>query len=189
MLIQLADEYRLEVHDLHASLCTQIPRYKELALVEACHDPTVLPNLSALAKSNVVTGYTHSGQFGHRRNEGRALMMHHGFISEMQYLGDGETVDNFIHNHGKTNRVGRLEMKSFWNHRNPRMDTSAHLGMNLLLRFCVLCKPFPDFLNGEDYKKRPVFRSTHSYHYNYPPLPRILIGIPSSRCLASIVIR
>jgi hypothetical protein len=164
MIIQLADEYRSEIHDLHASLCTQIPRSKELALVDANYDPTVLLNLSALAKSNVVTGYTHSGQVGHCGSEGRALMMHHGFISEMQYMGDGETVDNFIHNYGKTNRVGRLELKSFCNHRNPRMDTSAHLGMNLLLHFCVLSAPFPDFLNGEDYTKRPVFRSTPSYH-------------------------
>ena len=96
-------------------------------------------------------------------------MMHHGFISEMQYLGDGETVDNFIHNFGKTNRVGRLETKTFCNHRNPRMDTSAHLGMNALLRFCVLCEPFPDFLDGKDYTKRPVFRSSRSYHSTYPP--------------------
>ena len=95
-------------------------------------------------------------------------MMHHGFISQMEYLGDGETVDNFIHNYGKTNRVGRSETKSFCNHRNPRMDTLAHLGMNLLLRFCVLCEPFPDFLDGEDYTKRPVFRSIRSYHSEYP---------------------
>jgi hypothetical protein len=169
MLVQVAEEYRSEVHDLHASLSTQIPRSQELALVEACYGPTVLPNLSALAKSNVVTGYAHSGQVGHRGQEGRALMMHHGFISQMEYLGDGETVDNFIHAYGKTNRVGRLETKSFCNHRNPRMDTSAHLGMNVLLRFCVLCEPFPDFLDGEDYTKRPVFRSVRSYHEEYPP--------------------
>jgi hypothetical protein len=123
MLIQLAEEYRSEVHDWHASLSTQIPHLKELTLVKACYDPAVPPNLSALAKSNVVTGYTHSGQAGHRGNEGHALMMHHGFISEMQYLGDGETVDNFIHNYGKTNRVGPLERKSFCNHRNPRAWT------------------------------------------------------------------
>jgi hypothetical protein len=99
MLIQVAEEYRLEVHDLHASLSTQIPRSQELALVEACYDPNVLPHLSALVKSNVVT---------HRGQEGCALMMHHGFISQMEYLGDGETVDNFIHNYGKTNQVGCL---------------------------------------------------------------------------------
>jgi hypothetical protein len=84
MRIQLADKYRSEVHNLHASLCTQIPRSKELALVEACYDLAVLPNLSVLAKPNVVTGYTHSGQVSRGGNEGRALMMHHGFISEMQ---------------------------------------------------------------------------------------------------------
>jgi hypothetical protein len=95
-------------------------------------------------------------------------MMHHGFTSQMEYLGDGETVDNFIHNYGKTNRVGRLKTKSFCNHRNPCMDTSAHLGMNLLLRFYVLCEPFPDFLDGEDYTKRSVFRSICSCHSEYP---------------------
>ena len=66
MLIQVAEDYRSEVHNLHASLSTQIPRSQELALAEACYDPTVLPHLSALAKSNVVTGYAHSGQVGHR---------------------------------------------------------------------------------------------------------------------------
>jgi hypothetical protein len=103
MQISLAKESRKLGSDLHASLSSQIPRSKELALVDACYDPFVVSSLSNLAKSNVVTGYTHSGQVGHRGNEGRALMMHHGFISEMQYLGDGETVDNFIHNYGKTN--------------------------------------------------------------------------------------
>jgi hypothetical protein len=170
MLISMADQSRTEgSDDLHAALSSQIPRSKELVLVDACYDPLVVPNLSALAKSNVVTGYTHSGQVGHRGNEGRALMMHHGFISEMQYLGDGETVDNFIHNYGKTNRVGRLETKTFCNHRNPRMDTSAHLGMNALLRFIVLCEPFPNFLDPDDYTNRPIFRSARSYTASYPP--------------------
>jgi hypothetical protein len=41
--------------------------------------------------------------------------------------------------------------------------------MNFLLRFCVLCESFPDCLDGEDYTKRPVLCSTHSYHCNYPP--------------------
>jgi hypothetical protein len=50
MLIQVAEEYRSEVHNLHASLSTQIPRSQELALVEACYDPNVLPNLSALCQ-------------------------------------------------------------------------------------------------------------------------------------------
>jgi hypothetical protein len=137
-------------------------------LSEACYDPNVLFHLSALAKSNIVTGYAHSGQVGHQGQEGCALMMHHGFISQMEYLGDGETVDNFIHNYGKTNRASRLEMKPFCNHRNPCMDTSAHLGVNLLLHFCVLYEPFPDFLDGEDYTKRLVFRSIRSYHSKYP---------------------
>jgi hypothetical protein len=169
MQISLAKESRKLGSDLHASLSSQIPRSKELALVDACYDPFVVSSLSNLAKSNVVTGYTHSGQVGHRGNEGRALMMHHGFISEMQYLGDGETVDNFIHNYGKTNRVGRLETKSFCNHRNPRMDTSAHLGMNVLLRFMVMREPFPNFLVPDDYTKRPIFRSYTTYTKEYPP--------------------
>jgi hypothetical protein len=89
--------------------------------------------------------------------------------SKMQYLDDGETVYNFIHNFGKTNRVGHLETKTFCNHPNPRMDTSAHLGMNTLLHFCVLCEPFPDFLDGHDNMTRSVFSLSHSYHSTYPP--------------------
>ncbi len=66
MLIKLANESRKEVTDnLHAYLSSQIPRSKELALVDACYDPSVLPNLCNLEKSNVVPGYTHSGQVGH----------------------------------------------------------------------------------------------------------------------------
>jgi hypothetical protein len=160
MLVLLADKSRFKVHNLHASLSSQIPSSKELVLVDACYDPTVLPNLSTLAKSNVVTGYTHSGQVEHRGNLGCSLMMHHGFTSKMEYLGDGETVDNSIHNFGKTNRVGRLETKSFCNHPNPRMDMLAHLGLSALLRFCVLCKSFPDFLDAKDYTNMPVFCSS-----------------------------
>jgi hypothetical protein len=189
MLVQLVDESRKEVHhNLCASLTSQIPCSKELALANVCYDPIAVPNLSALAKSNVVISYTHSDQVGHRRNEARrGLMMHHGFISEMQYLGDGETVDNFIHNFGKTNRVGHLETKTFWNHHNPRMDTLVHLGMNALLCLCVLCEQFHDFHEGNDYANRPIFWSSHSYHSPYPPLHRIQIGMPYSRLLASML--
>jgi hypothetical protein len=169
MLIQLADRYISEVHDLDASLCTQIPRSKELALVEAYYDPTVLPNLSALAKSIVVTGYTNSGQAGHRGNKGRALMMHHGFISEMQYLGDEETVDNFIHNYGKTNLVGCLETKSFCNHRNPRMDTLAHLERT----FCYVsaCSVNPSLISS-------MARITRRGPFFVPPVPILIATTP-----------
>jgi hypothetical protein len=69
------------------------------------------------------------------------------------------------------------------------MDTSAHFGMNVLLRFCVLCKPFPEFLDGEDYTKRPVFVPPVPIIATTPTLSRILIGMPYSRCLASIAKR
>jgi hypothetical protein len=121
--------------DCHASLSSQISWSKELVLVDACYDPSVVPNLSALAKSNVHTGCTYSGQAEHQGNKGRGLMMHHGFINKIKYIGDGETVDNFIHSFGKTNRVGRFETKIFCNdHRNPRMDT---LTAWLLVGYCV----------------------------------------------------
>jgi hypothetical protein len=137
MLVLLANKSRAELHNLHASLSSQIPPLKESVLVNACYSPTVLPNLSALAKSNGMTVYTHSGLVGHPGNEGCGLMMHHGFISKMKYLCDGETVDYFIHIFGKTNQVGHLETKFFCNHHHPRMDTFAYLGLNALLSFCV----------------------------------------------------
>jgi hypothetical protein len=52
------------------------------------------------------------------------------------------------------------------------MDTSAYLGMNLSLHFCVLCEPFPAFLDGEDYTKRPVIFVT--------PVPIIATTPPPS---------
>jgi hypothetical protein len=70
MLIKLADESRGELHDLLASISSQIPHPKELILVDASYYPTVLPNLCALAKSNVETSYTHSGQVGDCGKEG-----------------------------------------------------------------------------------------------------------------------
>jgi hypothetical protein len=97
------------------------------------------------------------------------MMFHHRFVQKMEYLDDGEDVDHFINNQGKTNHVGRHEYKAFVCHMNPRMDMSTHLGMNLLLRYVILSEPFPDFLFPQDYAKRPIFRSVNSYVKTYPP--------------------
>ncbi len=56
MQIFFAKESRKLGSDLRASLSMQIPLSNELALVDACYDPSVVPTLSDLAKSNVVTG-------------------------------------------------------------------------------------------------------------------------------------
>jgi hypothetical protein len=76
MLVQLVGESRKQVTGLHACLSSQIPQSKEQALVDACCDPYVVPNLSALAKSNVVTVYTQSGQVGHQGNNPDASQLH-----------------------------------------------------------------------------------------------------------------
>jgi hypothetical protein len=61
-----------------------------------------------------------------------------------------------------------MEYKAFATHRNPRMDASAHLGLNLLLRFNVMEEPFPDFLVPSDYAVRPIFRSQGNYKKTLP---------------------
>jgi hypothetical protein len=51
------------------------------------------------------------------------------------------------------------------------MDSSVDMGMSTLLRFSCSGEPFPNFLNPkQDYTKRPVFRSAHSYLNVYPAL-------------------
>jgi hypothetical protein len=169
VLIVKADLDRTTDSDIQASLDSQISREQELALVDTCYDPSLLAGLVSVVKSNVVCGYTHSAQVGTRGSDSGSMMFHHGFLREMEFLGDGDDVDHFIHNHGKTNRVGHVEYKAFATHRNPRMDTSAHLGMNLLLRFIVDGKPFPDFLEPKDYAHRPIFCSAKAYVRSYPP--------------------
>ena len=154
--------------DIQESLDSEISRSDELLLVDICYDPTTVSTLAFITKSNVVSGYVHSAQVGTRGSDSRGMMFHHGFVRKMEYLGDGEDVDHFIHNQGKTNRVGRRIYKAFACHMNPRMDTSAHLGMNLLLRYMVLGEPFPDFLCPVDYAHRPIFRSVNSYAKSYP---------------------
>ena len=164
-----ADLERSSGIDVQESLDSQITRSDELLLVDICYDPTIVSTLAFISKSNVVSGYVHSAQVGTRGSDSRGMMFHHGFVRKMEFLGDGEDVDHFIHNQGKTNRVGRREYKAFACHMNPRMDTSAHLGMNLLLRYLVLGEPFPDFLYPLDYAHRPIFRSVNSYTKSYPP--------------------
>jgi hypothetical protein len=168
MLVKVASSEESQLRDLHADMDRQISRTDQLRLVDCCYDPRVLSNLSAIAKSNVVTGYTLASQLGSRGSDSRGMMISHGFVKKMQYLGDGEDVDHFFQNHGKTNRVGRVTYKAFATHRNPRMDSSAHLGMSTLLRYSCSGEPIPDFLNPEDYCKRPVFRSSTAYNNQYP---------------------
>jgi hypothetical protein len=96
------------------------------------------------------------------------MLFNHAFVRKMAFLDDGEDVDNFIHNQGKTNHVGRREYKAFATHKNPWMDTSAHLGMNFLVRYIVFQEPFPGFLDPKDYAQRPIFRSANSYMKAYP---------------------
>jgi hypothetical protein len=87
----------------------------------------------------------------------------------MEFFGDGNDVEHSIHNQGKTNQVGRREYKAFATHKNPRMDTSAHLGINLLLHFVCHGEPFPDFLEPKEYAHRPIFRLDSCYSKSYPP--------------------
>jgi hypothetical protein len=168
MLVKVANSEEMQLRDLHADMDRQITRTDQLRLVDCCYNSHVMTNLSAMAKSNVVTDYTFSSQIGSRGSDSHGIMISHGFVKVMRFLGEGEDVNQFVHNHGKTNRVGRVTYKAFATHRNPRMDSSAHLGMSTLLRFSCSGKPFPKFLNPKDYTKRPVFRSAHSYLSAYP---------------------
>lgn len=164
-----ADLERESDIDIQEGLDSFITRAQELCLVDICYDLFRVSTLQFLAKSNVACGYVHSAQVGTRGSDSRALLFHHGFIRKMEFLGDGDDVDHFIHNQGKTNRVGRREYKAFATHKNPRMDTSAHLGINLLLRFVCHGEPFPDFLSPKEYTHRPIFRSISCYSKSYPP--------------------
>jgi hypothetical protein len=97
------------------------------------------------------------------------MMFHYDFICKMEFIGDGDDVDHFIHNQGKTNSVARREYKAFAIHKNPRMDTSAHLVIILLLWFICHGEPFPDFLEPKEYAQRPIFWSVSYYSKSYPP--------------------
>jgi hypothetical protein len=43
-------------------------------------------------------------------------MFHHGSIHNVDFLGDVEVVDHFIHNHGKMDQVGGVNTRLSRNH-------------------------------------------------------------------------
>jgi hypothetical protein len=143
MLVKVANSQEMQLRNLHADMDCQITRTDQLRLVDCCYDSHVMTNLSAMAKANVVTGYTLLSQIGSRGSDSRGIMISHDFVKAMRFLGEGEDVHHYVHNHGKTNRVGPVTYKAFATHRNPRMDSSAHLGMSTLLRFSCSGEPFP----------------------------------------------
>jgi hypothetical protein len=145
MLVKVANSEEMQLRVLHADMDRQITPTNHLRLVDCFYDSHVMTNLSAMATSNVVTGYTLSSQIGSRGSDSRGIMISHGFVKAMRFLGEGEDVDHFVHNHGKTNRVGRVTYRAFATHQNPRMDSLAHLGMSTLLRFLVQANPFRIF--------------------------------------------
>jgi hypothetical protein len=169
MLVKVASSEASQLRDLYADMDRQISRTDQLRLVDCCYDPLVLTDLCAVAKSNVVTGYTLSSLVGSRGLDSRGMMISHGFVKKMKFRGDGEDVDHLVHNHGKTNCVGCVTYKAFATHCDPRMDSSAHLGLSALLRFSCLGEPFPNFLKPADYVLRHIFRSSKSYVKQYPP--------------------
>jgi hypothetical protein len=169
MLVKVASSEASQLRDLYADMDRQISRTDQLRLVDCCYDPLVLTDLCAVAKSNVVTGYTLSSLVGSRGLDTRGMMISHGFVKKMKFRGDGEDVDHLVHNHGKTNCVGCVTYKAFATHCDPRMDSSAHLGLSALLRFSCLGEPFPNFLKLADYVLRHIFRSSKSYVKQYPP--------------------
>jgi hypothetical protein len=109
------------LRDLYADMEQQIARNNnQLPLVDCWNDPLVLINLCAIAKSNVVTGYgLPSSQVSSRGWDSRGMMISHGFVKKMKFLGNGEDVDHLVHNHCKTNHVGRVTYKAFATHCNP----------------------------------------------------------------------
>jgi hypothetical protein len=169
MLVKAASSEASQLRDLHTNMHRQISSTDQLRLVDCCYGPLILTNLCAVAKSNVVTGYTLSSQVGSWGLDSRIMMISHGFVKKMKFLSDGEDVDHLVHNHGKTNRFGRVTYKAFATHCNPWVDSSAHLGLSALLRFSCRGEPFSNFLKPADYALRHTFRSSKSYVKRYPP--------------------
>jgi hypothetical protein len=58
MLVKVANSEEMQLRDLHADMDRQITRTDQLRLVDCCYDSLAMTNLSAIAKSNVVTDYT-----------------------------------------------------------------------------------------------------------------------------------
>jgi hypothetical protein len=86
----------MQLRDIHADMDHQITRTDQLRLVDCCYDSHAMTNLSAMAKLNVVTGYTLSSQIGSRGSDSRGIMISHGFVKAMWLLGEGKDVDHFV---------------------------------------------------------------------------------------------
>ena len=157
---KLKEEFAVE--DLHNKIERPVPRTKILEVYDLCYTDGPLNHMAQLSRSNIATSFAHAFQTGLRGSDARQLTYHHSYLSNLEFLGFGEEIDNFIHRKGKTNRTGRIETKGFATHTNPRMDASAHHGLLMLHRFNVLKEPFPNFLNVEDYTNRPIYRAESS---------------------------
>jgi hypothetical protein len=83
MFVQVASSKASQLRDLHANMDRQIARTDQLCLVDCCYDPLVLTNLCALARPNVVTGYTLSSQVGSR---GSDMMISLGLSRRCSFL-------------------------------------------------------------------------------------------------------
>jgi hypothetical protein len=120
MLVKVAtNSGEMQLRDLHADMDCQITRTNQLCLVDCCYDSHVITIISAMAKSNVVTGYTLSSQIGSRGSDSRGIMISHCFVKAIRFLGEGKDVDHFVHNHGKVHRFPKtiyLRLKRILSH-------------------------------------------------------------------------
>jgi hypothetical protein len=103
MLVRVASSKAAQLRDLYADMDRQISCTNQL-LVDCCYDSLVLTNLCAIAKSKIITAYALSSQVGSRCLDSCGMMISHGFLKKMQFLGNGEEVSHLVHNHGETNR-------------------------------------------------------------------------------------
>jgi hypothetical protein len=115
VLVKLASSEASQLRDLHADMDRQISHTNQLRLVDCCYDPLVLTNLYAVAKSNVVTGYTLSSQVGSRGSGSRGMIISHGFVKKMEFLSDGEDVDHLVHNHNNKKSCWSRDLQGICN--------------------------------------------------------------------------
>jgi hypothetical protein len=87
MLVKVVSSEASQLRDLHADMDRKIACTNQLCLVDCCCGPLVLTNLCAIAKSNVVTGYILSSQVGSRGSDSLGMMISHGFVKKMRFLG------------------------------------------------------------------------------------------------------
>ena len=155
--------------DMQDGIDDEISRDQMLDIIEYLYDPpsdcpVVIRSL--LSRMQLAGCIRQTFSTGVRGELCRFEYKNFCFVRHIKGIGvhpRGETAHMMVSDKGKTNVCGKRKFKAVLTHMNPLLDTMAHKGAMLLTRYVYMSEPYPDHLNKEQHRSRPVWRAMKSY--------------------------